>query len=47
MENETKYQPELKNIATEMKNTLEGIYNKLNNREEWIHSLGDRVMEII
>ena len=39
-------QTELKNITTEMKNTLEGISNRLDNTEEWIRKLKDKVVEI-
>ena len=35
-----------KNIITEMKNTLEGINSRLNDTEEWIRELEDRVAEI-
>ena len=41
-----KEQPELKNIITEMKNTLEGIHSRLNKAEEWISELEDRMGEI-
>lgn len=34
------------NIITEMKNTLEEINSRLNNTEEWISNLEDRVLEI-
>lgn len=36
----------MKNTVTEMKNTLEGINSKLNDTEEWINKLEDRVVEI-
>ena len=36
----------MKNTIMEMKNTLEGINSKLNNTEEWISKLEDRVVEI-
>ena len=34
------------NIITEMKYTLEEINSRLNNTEEWISNLEDRVLEI-
>ena len=34
------------NIITEMKNTLEEINSRLNNTEEWISNLENRVLEI-
>ena len=34
------------NIKTEMKNKLEEINSRLNNTEEWISNLEDRVLEI-
>ena len=36
----------MKNTKTEMKNTLEGINSRLNDTEEWITKLEDRVVEI-
>ena len=36
----------MKNTITEMKNTLEVINHTLNNTEEWISDLEDRVVEI-
>ena len=41
-----KNQTEMKNTKTEMKNTLEGINSRLNDTEEWITKLEDRVVEI-
>ena len=37
---------ENKNTITEMKNTLEGINSRINEAEEWISELEDRVVEI-
>ena len=34
------------NTVTEMKNTLEGINSRLNNTQEWIRELEDRVVDI-
>ena len=45
-ENIRKYQSELKNIITELKNTLGGIKIRIDVTEEWISNLEDRVMEI-
>ena len=36
---------ELKNIITEMKNTLEGINNRLNDTDGCIRHLEDRIMK--
>ena len=36
----------MKNTITEMKNALEGINSRLNDTEEWISELKDRVVEI-
>ena len=36
----------MKNIITEMKNTLEGINSRLDDTEEQISKLEDRLMEI-
>ena len=47
MRNIKKNQTELKNTTTEMKNTLEGINSRLDNTEEWISKLKDKVVEII
>ena len=41
-----KKQTEVNNIITEMKNTLEGINSILNDTEERISELEDRVVEI-
>ena len=38
---------ELKNTITEMKNTLEGSNTRLNEAEEWIREVEDRVVKII
>ena len=35
----------MKNKITERKNTLEGINSRLNDTEEWIRELEDRVLE--
>lgn len=40
-------QSELENIVTELKNTVEGINSRLQDMEEWIRSLEDRVVEVI
>lgn len=40
-------QSELENIVTELKNTVEGINSRLQDVEEWIRSLEDRVVEVI
>ena len=45
IENTKKNQSELKNIITDMKNTLEGIIISLNDAEERISNLEDRVVE--
>ena len=36
----------MKNTVTEMKKTLEGINSRINESEEWISVLEDRVLEI-
>ena len=36
----------MKNTITEMKNTLEGSNNRVNEAEEWISELEDQVVEI-
>ena len=36
----------MKNTITEMKNTLEGLNSRLNDTEEWISELEDRIVEI-
>ena len=46
LENIKKNQTELKNIITEIKSTLEGINNRLDDTEEWISELEDRVVKI-
>ena len=43
----TKDLEELKNKQTEMNNTLEGIYSRITEAEEWINDLEDRMVEII
>ena len=45
IENIKKNQLELKNMITEMKNTPGWIKSKLEDEEEWISDLEDRVME--
>jgi len=40
-------QKQMKNIITEIKDTLEGINCRLNDTEEWISKLEYRVAEII
>ena len=45
-ENKRKNQSELKNTITNMKNTLEGTNSRLEDAEEWISYLEDRVVEI-
>ena len=42
-----KNQTEMKNIITEMKNTLEGINIRLDDTKEWISELKDRVVATI
>ena len=37
----------MKFIITEVKNTLEGINSTLNEIEEWVSNLQDRVVDII
>ena len=37
----------MKNTITEKKSTLEGFSGRLNDIQEWISKLEDRVMEII
>ena len=39
-------QTEMNNTITEMKNTLEGINSRINEAEEWISKLEDRMVEI-
>ena len=41
-----KKQTEMNNPATEIKNTLEGIYSRKTETEEWISKLEDRMVEI-
>ena len=36
----------MNNTITEMKNTLEGINNRITEAEEWISELEDRTVEI-
>ena len=45
LENVKNNQIELKNMVNEMKNTLEGINTRINEAEEWISKLKDRVVE--
>lgn len=50
LENTRKYQTDdtkLKNMKYELKSTLEGINNRLDDREEWISNLEERIVEII
>ena len=42
----TKDPEELKNKETEKKNTLEGIYSRITEAEEWINDMEDRMVEI-
>ena len=35
----------MKNSITEIKNTLEGIYSRLEEAKGWISDLGDRLMQ--
>ena len=39
-------QTEMNNTITEMKNTLHGISSRINEAEEWISDLEDRMVEI-
>ena len=41
-----KKQTEMNSTATEIKNTLEGIYSRKTETEEWISKLEDRMVEI-
>lgn len=41
-----KKQSELKNTIAEMKNTLERIIGRLDDEEEWISNIEDRVREV-
>ena len=47
LENIKNKQKQMKNIITEIKDTLEGINCRLNDTEEWISKLEYRVAEII
>ena len=47
LENKKKNQTELKNTIAKMKNTLEGIDSRLDDKEEWLSKLEDRVVVII
>ena len=47
LENIKNNQKQVKNIITEIKDTLEGINCRLNDTEEWISKLEYRVEEII
>ena len=42
----TKDLEELKNKQTEVNDTLEGINSRINEAEEWINALEDRLVEI-
>lgn len=44
-ENSKKNQSKMKNSIITIKNTLEGINNRLEDPEEWINNLEDTVME--
>ena len=46
LENIKNNQTELKNTMTGMKNTLEGMNTRINEAEEWISELGDRLVDI-
>ena len=41
-----KKESELKNAVTKIKNTLEGINSRLDDREEWISDMEGRIVEI-
>ena len=45
LENRNKNHTGLKNTITEIKNKLEGINSRLDNREEWTNKLEDRVVK--
>ena len=47
IENIKKNEWDMKNIITEMKNTLEGINSKFDETENWISNLEDKVAENI
>ena len=46
LDNTKDNQTKLKKITTDMKNTLEGINIRLNEMEEWINELEDRILEV-
>ena len=46
LENIKKNQTKLKNILTEMKDTLEGINSRLDDTVEWISKIEERAAEI-
>ena len=46
VKNIKKNQLDLKTITTEMKNTLAGINSRLEDADEWISNLEDRVVEV-
>ena len=46
LENIKNNQKQMKNIITEIKDTLEGINCRLNDTEEWISELEGRIVEI-
>ena len=46
LENREKNQSELKNKIMEMKNSLEGINSRVDDTEEWISNLDERLEEI-
>ena len=46
LENVKNNQIEMNNMITEIKNTLEGINSRLDDTEEWISELEDRVVEV-
>lgn len=46
MKIEDKKEPVIKkNTVSEMKNTLEGIHNGLDEADNWISNLGDKIVE--
>ena len=46
LDNTKDNQTKLKKITTDMKNTPEGINIRLNEMEEWINELEDRILEV-
>ena len=47
LENIKKSQNEVKNTITEIRNILVGINNRLDDTEEWIRDLENRIVKII